>query len=485
LCQQLLGGSYECMVCCDKLRGHREVWSCPCCYHIFHLNCISRWSKSPAAAANEEHPEDGWRCPACQATSTVIPSVYKCFCGKVTNPNKSRKRNDLTVPHTCGEPCRKRLAPSDDSFCPHKCPQLCHPGPCPPCPIVVTRKCPCGKSSSRVRCSQMNLLPSCGQKCLKTLNCGVHKCNDVCHEGPCDSCTVSVPIKCHCQREVKQVLCDMSNEEYSCGKLCNKPLGCGNHTCESDCHPGPCSPCQLLPSTVTHCPCGATPISKLLPLGVNRTSCLDDVPLCDNICSKPLPCSAYSDNVENHTCNSRCHLGACPPCTLTTVIYCGCGQSSEKVSCSKVREREGFTCNRKCGKKLNCGRHQCQTKCCTSESHHCERICGRKHDCGKHTCKEPCHSWRCGPCWNISYDELTCHCGGEVMLPPIPCGTTPPPCTRLCARTHPCDHPVTHPCHSDDFPCPPCTFLTDKMCMGGHLVSPSSWLRVAMVTAHR
>ena len=130
------------------------------------------------------------------------------------------------------------------------------------------------------------------------------------------------------------------------------------------------------------------------------------------------------------------------------------------------------------------------------------------------------------------YEELTCHCGGEVMLPPIPCGTAPPTCNRPCARIHSCDHPglfvttpiiikseawgyfvslspspfslfllflppslplspslfpspslplslflppslpfylVTHTCHHDT--CPPCTFLTKKTCMGNHTVS--------------
>ena len=53
LCQQLLGGVYECMVCCERLKAHQEVWSCLCCYHIFHLRCISRWAQSPAATAVE------------------------------------------------------------------------------------------------------------------------------------------------------------------------------------------------------------------------------------------------------------------------------------------------------------------------------------------------------------------------------------------------------------------------------------------------
>ena len=69
----------------------------------------------------------------------------------------------------------------------------------------------------------------------------------------------------------------------------------------------------------------------------------------------------------------------------------------------------------------------------------------------------------------LGYDELTCHCGAEIVYPPIPCGTRPPACSRPCARIHPCGHPVNHDCHSDEV-CPPCTFLMEKLCVGEHEV---------------
>ena len=60
LAQQLMAGSYECMVCCDRVRERDEVWSCLCCYHIFHLRCINRWARSPAAALSEgQSPSKG------------------------------------------------------------------------------------------------------------------------------------------------------------------------------------------------------------------------------------------------------------------------------------------------------------------------------------------------------------------------------------------------------------------------------------------
>lgn len=53
LSQQLMGGVYECSVCCERVKHYQEVWSCSCCYHIFHLRCIRRWAHSLTAAANE------------------------------------------------------------------------------------------------------------------------------------------------------------------------------------------------------------------------------------------------------------------------------------------------------------------------------------------------------------------------------------------------------------------------------------------------
>ena len=53
LSQELVAGTYECMVCCDRIKARHEIWGCPCCYNLFHLRCIGRWARSPAAAVNE------------------------------------------------------------------------------------------------------------------------------------------------------------------------------------------------------------------------------------------------------------------------------------------------------------------------------------------------------------------------------------------------------------------------------------------------
>ena len=137
--------------------------------------------------------------------------------------------------------------------------------------------------------------------------------------GDCEGCVVELTLSCHCGREKKTFLCGEllegdSRNGYCCGKTCNRyfsqrlpfyladccrrTLNCGNHTCEALCHLGECPPCSLLPSSVVTCPCGALPIVQLLPEGTTRVSCLDDVPTCDNICSKPLPCSSHNNEGE-------------------------------------------------------------------------------------------------------------------------------------------------------------------------------------------
>ena len=65
--------------------------------------------------------------------------------------------------------------------------------------------------------------------------------------------------------------------------------------------------------------------------------------------------------------------------------------------------------------------------------------------------------------------QMICHCGLTILDPPIPCGTRLR-CPHPCARPPPaCGHPRSpHACHADDTGgCPPCPFLTTKLCACG------------------
>ncbi|KAG8572060.1 hypothetical protein GDO81_011896 [Engystomops pustulosus] len=463
LIEQLTAEKYECMVCCEVIRVMAPVWSCQSCYHVFHLNCIKKWARSPASQA--EDGNSGWRCPACQNVSSRAPSTYTCFCGKVNHPEWNRNE----IPHSCGELCGKKRAGLD---CPHTCNILCHPGPCPSCPAFMTKTCECGRTSQSVRCGQSSTM-HCANICGNPLNCGEHNCNQVCHAGKCQPCQQIIHQACYCGGSSRDVPCGTDKDNYdgfgnfSCQKLCGKKLNCGKHGCTEVCHPQPCQPCPRLPQIVRFCPCGQTPLSKLLELGcVDRKICTDPIPSCGKTCGKPLPCGSH-DYI--HTCENLCHEGECGPCSRTSNISCRCGFKLKEVPCALIQNEEDFTfiCDKRCNKKRQCGRHKCNEICCVDKEHKCSLICGHKLNCGLHRCDQPCHRGNCQNCWQTSFDELTCYCGESVIYPPVPCGTRPPECKNPCTRQHECDHPVFHSCHSED-KCPPCTYLTQKWCMGKH-----------------
>jgi len=71
---------------------------------------------------------------------------------------------------------------------------------------------------------------------------------------------------------------------YSCGNLCEKKLSCGNHLCLKPCHDGQCDPCI----TVNRCPCGKRPLTE--DELSNRTLCTHPIPICNQLCGKPLEC---------------------------------------------------------------------------------------------------------------------------------------------------------------------------------------------------
>ncbi len=52
------------------------------------------------------------------------PREYRCFCGRVRDPEWNRR----DTPHSCAEVCGKKR-----KNCEHRCNELCHPGPCPEC----------------------------------------------------------------------------------------------------------------------------------------------------------------------------------------------------------------------------------------------------------------------------------------------------------------------------------------------------------------
>lgn len=448
--KQLLNNTYECIICYSLIRNEVAVWACDVCYQIYHLYCIKKWSNASNIDGNE------WTCPNCQNINKTRPNKYTCFCGKVVNPMFNRHN----IPHSCGNLCKRSL-----KNCNHNCLNLCHPGECAMCEVIVSKTCYCGQIKYQVKCSSEKIV-NCNRICSKLLNCGVHRCKQKCHRGKCLDCCIDVEFKCHSHAKIKLVKCDGNSKFYNCEDICNKALNCKSHKCQKQCHNGTCDPCFLLPDRVKSCPCGKTLIPKS-----QRKFCTDIIPLCNQICGKKLNCSENSQ--EAHFCQQKCHYGECniKLCKHEVEIKCRCGSECKRILCQETDNynQNPFLCIKLCKKKKTCGLHKCNEKCCNKIEHTCAIICKRILNCRIHKCEQQCHKGSCSNCLIANFDEWRCDCGKTIVYPPIRCGRILPDCSHSCARQHDCEHPLMHNCHRNTI-CPPCPYLTSKMCTGEHIM---------------
>lgn len=521
--EDIANNLYECPICTNEIGPKSRIWQCRTCWTNFHLTCIKKWATNEGSAAAQRQAQEGdfpplrqWRCPGCNLPKDLMPSSYTCWCEKEVDP---RSISGLP-PHSCGQTCSKhRLLPKK---CPHPCELLCHAGPCPPCTHMgPAQSCFCGKNSSSRRCVETNYDTgwSCNEICGDLMPCGEHTCERPCHEGLCGACDVEIEGRCYCGKvERRMACCDRGDEKlsikaenstdtscparwqgiFACAKPCENAFDCGRHQCEKSCHPQEFEKphCPRSPDVVTHCPCGKTPLKEITD--IVREFCTAEIPNCDKKCLKKLACG--------HGCQQICHSGECMPCLMTVNIGCRCGRVQSPSICHQGSV-EPPQCTRACKATLNCGRHECGERCCPGErkaaerqatkrklrplgaaritdegfeaEHICTRSCGRPLKCGNHTCPELCHKGPCGTCREAIFDEVSCHCGRTVLQPPLPCGTTPPPCRYDCERPTSCGHPrIPHNCHGDDQKCPKCPFLQEKPCMCGkkRLKNQPCWL---------
>ncbi|SPO28106.1 related to Shuttle craft protein [Ustilago trichophora] len=503
LLAELSSGEYDCVICYSTVTTRQATWSCSQCYSVLHLPCVRKWAESSVKKAEEhnamqEDPEirnrrGTWRCPGCQYAREDVPKIYWCWCGRTQDPPGGRGAN----PHGCGQRCSR-------GKCAHGCADSCHPGPCPPCAVTVSQQCFCGAKTIPMRCSQTSAKEarlsalnqrgtSCGDVCGKKLDCGVHSCHDTCHPGDCQPCAVQVEARCYCGKHTKTMRCgdgtprDSFDDQtqtsfqgrFACQEQCHRTFDCGVHSCSKPCHARHVERpiCPSSPQLVKTCPCGAQPITS-------RTSCQDPIPTCGNICSKMSVCG--------HPCPSVCHLGPCPPCQVPVSTPCRCGETKQSRTCHERQQeelegRQEVLCATVCQSLRHCGKHQCNRQCCPlyfqaknkskkrptlaelhamdpAGLHECSIPCSKPLACGLHDCPMTCHRGACPPCLQASFEELICHCGRTVLEPPVPCGTQVR-CNFPCVRPPPsCGHPkMPHDCHEEE-PCPPCVYLTDKVC---------------------
>lgn len=500
-------GALSCLICLERIRPSDPTWSCTSlCFAVFHLVCIQSWARQAsdlaALRASTRLPIDAaraaevslWNCPKCRSdyAKSQIPKSYLCFCGKLENPPSD---DPWILPHSCGEVCDRPL----QHGCGHRCLLLCHPGPCPSCPKLVKSRCFCGSVEDVRRCGFKNF--SCNNVCSKLLDCRAHRCTEICHDGPCPPCRVRGTYRCQCRKtEEEKECCDRVN--FRCENPCEKMLGCRRHVCQKGCHSGECGPCPFQGKRT--CPCGKrvydgmacdveVPLcggtcDKTLRCGFHRCperchrgSCIEtcrtvvtkscrcgslkkevpcyqdiscerkcqilrdcgrhacrrrccdgDCPPCSEICGRSLRC-------KNHKCPSPCHRGSCAPCPVMVTISCACGETHFEVPCGTEMDQKPPRCSKRCPITPLCRHatilkpHKCHYGACSP----CRLLCEEDYPCG-HKCNLRCH----GP-----------------KPPPNPEFTLKPKKKKSVHRNE----------GVPGSPCPPCPELVWRSCVGQHI----------------
>ncbi|KAG6877743.1 hypothetical protein C0993_004457 [Termitomyces sp. T159_Od127] len=294
----------DCPICFNPIHPAQTTWSCSpstpvirqpedegqeqqYCWTTFHVKCIGEWASTNVKAVadawrarGDPHKKGDWRCPGCQAKREIVPSGYWCFCHSMSEPKPPR----LATPHSCAGPCSRVR----ESGCGHPCPLECHPGPCPPCQVTTRLTCYCPqKKTMAFRCGERRSNLSCGGVCGRKLGCGNHTCQEICHDGPCPHCAVREQVKCWCGASTKEV-------------------GCGEG---GDTH---CIDANGMSWTGKYGSALATSNKKGKKRAVaSAQEGIGEEPgglhECDLVCGKMLSCGL-------HKCEERDHKGICPPC---------------------------------------------------------------------------------------------------------------------------------------------------------------------------
>ncbi|WKY01565.1 hypothetical protein Q1695_015515 [Nippostrongylus brasiliensis] len=257
-------------------RGFSEKYSCgsPC---SGMYNCgIHRCTRNCHSTS-----ENG-----CGPCPSAPERIINCPCGRSTLAELGVARTSCEDPvPTCRNICAKVLKCGSVEK-KHRCRALCHSGDCPPCELTTSVICRCKQVKRTLPCSEYVQfagfeeqychcgrtmrpppvpcgapLPECYEPCARPHSCN-HPVTHRCHgEERCPPCTALVERMCYGKHELrKNIPCHI--DAVSCGRLCDKPLGCGVHNCTRNCHAGDCmkegekctKPCKVLRQSCEH-PC--------------------------------------------------------------------------------------------------------------------------------------------------------------------------------------------------------------------------------------
>lgn len=82
---------------------------------------------------------------------------------------------------------------------------------------------------------------------------------------------------------------------HACQEICGRTLACGQHTCEDICHCGPCASCwRGVINEDIYCYCGATSLPPPQPCGTKPPEC-HQICTREHACDHPVRHNCHSD----------------------------------------------------------------------------------------------------------------------------------------------------------------------------------------------
>ncbi|KAI0447719.1 hypothetical protein F4803DRAFT_179203 [Xylaria telfairii] len=341
----------------------------------------------------ECHPQD-----EAQAHCPFSPDVIThCPCGKTSIDDIAAPRNSCLDPiPNCDEVCNKSLD------CGHLCHDNCHSGPCSECNQETELDCRCGRTRTAVVCHERDLHhPLCEKVCRIQLNCGRHE-----HGARCCPAEKRAIERVTLKRRNKNAA--SSNEEFEaehiCIRACGRELKCGRHRCQQMCHRGPCPSCLEAVFEEISCNCGKTVLQPPQPCGTRAPECRFD-------CTRPRPCghpqvahNCHPDDVACPKCPFLVEKGCI--CGKKTLKNQPCWFEEPRcgLPCGKKLKCGTHSCNKQCHRSSACEDEGISGS-------HCQQPCGKTRICG-HLDTEQCHApYPCKedkPCQAKTF--VTCEC---------------------------------------------------------------------------
>ncbi|CAI5755584.1 unnamed protein product [Candida verbasci] len=361
----------------------------------------------------------------CKYSPDVITT---CYCGKTKVDTQNRSKCTDPVPE-CDLKCNKLLP------CGHHCQFKCHEGECE-CTTILDLKCSCGNESYSAKCKSIQQgfkAPKCNHKCSVLLSCRRHYHREPC----CEYEQIGLERERIKKKQIRNNLRTSHNDLMSieaihiCTKTCNRLKSCGLHECQAMCHNGPCEICLESTNDDLVCNCGKTIIHAPVRCGTKL--------ICNEQCIRPKQCGHPTEHHKCHEFGScpNCTALIKKTCNCGNKHDIPALCSQERVSCGKICQVAkdcGHPCLRTCSGECTKGNHNTSINCqsfCKKVRTTCPHLCKLK--C--HYNKKQCDEVICNE--NV---QLSCECGnlqrkvkcGSSLIKPTTIGIVLP-CDDSCA----------------------------------------------------